>query len=277
MKSLLFFCLEPTIDIEKFFFAMEIRSKILFRILKNLIFFSVCISATHVKPPNSSPSVSPDKLEAFLPQSRPLRRIMRSVAQSLHTTPSLPNTPISDTSINEIFSQLSDANATKCHPNNATDTALHSNQSLCNQTESSPHGNLTAQNETAEMTTSVTTTQAINSTSNTTLQTTEPISNVSNSNETVSENGSEPTKMSSVSITGITFGVLMFVGITLTTSYVLYRRNFTNKLHTLNDKCSNLDSSGYIDDSSIRVCLNNGPKNFCFYFFTSSLILFLTH
>jgi len=36
-------------------------------------------------------------------------------------------------------------------------------------------------------------------------------------------------------------------------SFVLYRRRFLNKPQTLNDKCSNPDSSGYIDDSTLRV------------------------
>jgi tRNA C32,U32 (ribose-2'-O)-methylase TrmJ len=36
-------------------------------------------------------------------------------------------------------------------------------------------------------------------------------------------------------------------------SFILYRRRFLNKPQTLNDKCSNPDSSGYIDDSTLRV------------------------
>lgn len=35
--------------------------------------------------------------------------------------------------------------------------------------------------------------------------------------------------------------------------YVIYRRRIWNKPQTLSDKCSNADSSGYIDDSTIRV------------------------
>lgn len=35
--------------------------------------------------------------------------------------------------------------------------------------------------------------------------------------------------------------------------YVIYRRRLWNKPQTLSDKCSNADSSGYIDDSTIRV------------------------
>ena len=40
-------------------------------------------------------------------------------------------------------------------------------------------------------------------------------------------------------------------------SFVLYRRRFLNKPQTLNDKCSNPDSSGYIDDSTLRVSVHN--------------------
>nr|CAD7438770.1 unnamed protein product [Timema bartmani] len=35
-------------------------------------------------------------------------------------------------------------------------------------------------------------------------------------------------------------------------SYVMYRRHYLNKPQTLNDKCSNQDSSCYIDDSTLR-------------------------
>ena len=43
------------------------------------------------------------------------------------------------------------------------------------------------------------------------------------------------------------------VNITGAVSFILYRRQFLNKPQTLNDKCSNPDSSGYIDDSTHRV------------------------
>nr|CAD7411682.1 unnamed protein product [Timema poppensis] len=38
-------------------------------------------------------------------------------------------------------------------------------------------------------------------------------------------------------------------------SYVMYRRHYLNKPQTLNDKCSNQDSSCYIDDSTLRTDL----------------------
>jgi hypothetical protein len=43
------------------------------------------------------------------------------------------------------------------------------------------------------------------------------------------------------------------VNITGAVGFILYRRQFLNKPQTLNDKCSNPDSSGYIDDSTLRV------------------------
>jgi hypothetical protein len=43
-------------------------------------------------------------------------------------------------------------------------------------------------------------------------------------------------------------------------SFILYRRRFLNKPQTLNDKCSNPDSSGYIDDSTLRVSAQNEIK-----------------
>lgn len=61
------------------------------------------------------------------------------------------------------------------------------------------------------------------------------------------------TGMSGLSMMGITLGVILLVGLICVVSFVLYRRGFMNKPQTLNDKGSNLDSSGYIDDSSIRV------------------------
>lgn len=43
------------------------------------------------------------------------------------------------------------------------------------------------------------------------------------------------------------------MNITGAVSFILYRRQYLNKPQTLNDKCSNPDSSGYIDDSTLRV------------------------
>lgn len=54
------------------------------------------------------------------------------------------------------------------------------------------------------------------------------------------------------SITGIVLGIVVFAGLVGTVSFILYRRRYLNKPQTLNDKCSNPDSSGYIDDSTFR-------------------------
>lgn len=67
------------------------------------------------------------------------------------------------------------------------------------------------------------------------------------------ENISATPRLSAVSITGISFGVIVFAAFVVVTSFVLYRRRYLNKPQTLNDKCSNPDSSGYIDDSTMRV------------------------
>lgn len=57
------------------------------------------------------------------------------------------------------------------------------------------------------------------------------------------------------SVSGICFGILVILGLGGAISLVLYRRRYLNKPQTLNDKCSNPDSSGYIDDSTIRVSI----------------------
>jgi hypothetical protein len=54
-------------------------------------------------------------------------------------------------------------------------------------------------------------------------------------------------------IAGISFAALVLAALAGSTAFVLYRRRYLNKPQTLNDKCSNPDSSGYLDDSTIRV------------------------
>ncbi|KAK9758501.1 hypothetical protein QE152_g507 [Popillia japonica] len=56
--------------------------------------------------------------------------------------------------------------------------------------------------------------------------------------------------LSAAGITGITLGCVSIVGIILALSYILYRNRGFNRPQVLNDHCSNLDSSGYIDDTS---------------------------
>ncbi|XP_050669795.1 uncharacterized protein LOC126968734 [Leptidea sinapis] len=58
--------------------------------------------------------------------------------------------------------------------------------------------------------------------------------------------------MDTGAIAGISFAALVIAALAGSTAFVLYRRRYLNKPQTLNDKCSNPDSSGYLDDSTIR-------------------------
>lgn len=60
-------------------------------------------------------------------------------------------------------------------------------------------------------------------------------------------------RMDTGAIAGISFAALVLTALAGSTGFVLYRRRYLNKPQTLNDKCSNPDSSGYLDDSTIRV------------------------
>lgn len=60
-------------------------------------------------------------------------------------------------------------------------------------------------------------------------------------------------KLSAAGITGITVGCMGIIGIICAVSFVVYRNRGFNRPQVLNDRCSNPDSSGYIDDASIRV------------------------
>lgn len=64
----------------------------------------------------------------------------------------------------------------------------------------------------------------------------------------------EETGMDTGAIAGISFAALVLAALAGSTGFVLYRRRYLNKPQTLNDKCSNPDSSGYLDDSTVRVC-----------------------
>lgn len=59
--------------------------------------------------------------------------------------------------------------------------------------------------------------------------------------------------LSAAGITGITVGCMGIIGIICAVSFVVYRNRGFNRPQVLNDRCSNPDSSGYIDDASIRV------------------------
>lgn len=61
--------------------------------------------------------------------------------------------------------------------------------------------------------------------------------------------------MDTGAIAGISFAALVLVALAGSTAFVLYRRRYLNKPQTLNDKCSNPDSSGYLDDSTVRVSI----------------------
>nr|XP_023013775.1 uncharacterized protein LOC111503649 isoform X2 [Leptinotarsa decemlineata] len=56
--------------------------------------------------------------------------------------------------------------------------------------------------------------------------------------------------LSAAGITGITLGCVVTVGILSGISYFIYRNRGFNRPQVLNDRCSNPDSSGYIDDAS---------------------------
>ncbi|KAJ3622926.1 hypothetical protein MTP99_019195 [Tenebrio molitor] len=58
--------------------------------------------------------------------------------------------------------------------------------------------------------------------------------------------------LTAAGITGITLGCVVIVGVICGVSYFLYRNRGFNRPQVLNDRCSNPDSSGYIDDASVR-------------------------
>lgn len=85
---------------------------------------------------------------------------------------------------------------------------------------------------------------------------------ITEKDEDVTEN------LSAAGITGITLGCVVIVGVICGVSYFLYRNRGFNRPQVLNDRCSNPDSSGYIDDASVRVS--------SYYFFFSCTNLFFT-
>ncbi|XP_071442021.1 uncharacterized protein [Hetaerina americana] len=70
-----------------------------------------------------------------------------------------------------------------------------------------------------------------------------------------------PKALDAASIVGISLGSVLLVGaVAGGVGFVLYRRSlYANKPQTLNDKCSNPDSSGYIDDT-LRVSSGCPPQ-----------------
>jgi len=74
-------------------------------------------------------------------------------------------------------------------------------------------------------------------------------------NKTTSPNGRTmpaPEGMDVLLISGISMGTVVILGLVAGGGYVVYRHRLWNKPQTLSDKCSNADSSGYIDDSTLR-------------------------
>lgn len=60
-------------------------------------------------------------------------------------------------------------------------------------------------------------------------------------------------------------GCVVMVGVLSGISYFIYRNRGFNRPQVLNDRCSNPDSSGYIDDASVRVSM-------CFFCFVSCMV-----
>ncbi|XP_030748569.1 rho GTPase-activating protein gacK isoform X2 [Sitophilus oryzae] len=56
--------------------------------------------------------------------------------------------------------------------------------------------------------------------------------------------------LSAAGITGITLGCIIVVGMICGVSFFIYQNQGFNRPQVLNDRCSNPDSSGYIDDAS---------------------------
>lgn len=86
------------------------------------------------------------------------------------------------------------------------------------------------------------------------VQTRIPSGNVESSPR-IKDPGGRDGEMDMGAIAGISFAALVLAALAGSTAFVLYRRRYLNKPQTLNDKCSNPDSSGYLDDSTIRVSI----------------------
>lgn len=90
------------------------------------------------------------------------------------------------------------------------------------------------------------------------------------SSEEIIEEPAASDNLSAAGITGITLGCVSFVAIVIGVSFFLYRNRGFNRPQVLNDHCSNLDSSGYIDDTSVRVSFelflvgNNENMKYCY-------------
>jgi len=61
-----------------------------------------------------------------------------------------------------------------------------------------------------------------------------------------------PDDINIIVVSGVTLGTAVLLGLVAGGGFVYYRHRMWNKPQTLSDKCSNADSSGYIDDSTLR-------------------------
>ncbi|KAF5284502.1 hypothetical protein FQR65_LT13517 [Abscondita terminalis] len=76
---------------------------------------------------------------------------------------------------------------------------------------------------------------------------------ITNSELVEAKNLEIPTSsLTAAGITGITLGCVSIIGVICAVSFIMYRNYGFNRLQVLNDRCSNPDSSGYIDDSTVR-------------------------
>lgn len=76
---------------------------------------------------------------------------------------------------------------------------------------------------------------------------------ITNSELVEAKNLEAPTSsLTAAGITGITLGCVSIIGVICAVSFIMYRNYGFNRLQVLNDRCSNPDSSGYIDDSTVR-------------------------
>lgn len=218
-----------------------------------------------------------------LEEIRSLRRPIKSIDQTGQTAPlvqssyTLPFPDTSDTSDTSLslgasLSQLYRSKTTarpEIIPVPCTNDSATPNSTLCNKS-AVPISNLNInttqiQTEAETISTSTVSSSSISTSTTQVLNVSKDQVNstlasvivtkelVSVKEEIPSSDQSQSSNLSPVSITGISFAVIIIAALVAATSFVMYRRRYLNKPQTLNDKCSNPDSSGYIDDSTMRV------------------------
>ncbi|XP_054268610.1 uncharacterized protein LOC128990308 isoform X1 [Macrosteles quadrilineatus] len=76
---------------------------------------------------------------------------------------------------------------------------------------------------------------------------------ISEDNSTSADGRKMPSEdLNIVLISGVTLGTAALLAVVAGGGFIYYRHRMWNKPQTLSDKCSNADSSGYIDDSTLR-------------------------